>query len=69
MRSAYILPSFLANLDTNCTFARRLIGRKYNDPDVQADKAHFSFKLVEKDTKPYISVIYKGEEKTFSPEE
>ncbi|KAL2888775.1 glucose-regulated protein [Ceratocystis lukuohia] len=48
---------------------KRLIGRKYNDKDLQFDMKHFPFKVVNKDSKPYVEVEYKGSTKTFSPEE
>merc|ERR1712225_191840 len=56
---------------TNSVFdAKRLIGRKFNDPVVQSDMKHWPFKVVAKDgDKPHIQVNFKGEEKTFSPEE
>jgi L1 cell adhesion molecule like protein len=49
--------------------AKRLIGRKFNDAEVQADMKHFPFKVVEKAGKPNVQVEFKGETKTFSPEE
>mmetsp|Transcript_4883 Transcript_4883/g.7846 ORF Transcript_4883/g.7846 Transcript_4883/m.7846 type:complete len:652 (-) Transcript_4883:1190-3145(-) len=50
--------------------AKRLIGRRYQDPAVQDDIKHFPFKVVCKDgDKPQIEVNYKGESKTFAPEE
>src|SRR6185437_11310627 len=49
--------------------AKRLIGRKFGDSEVQSDMKHWPFKVVDKATKPYIEVEYKGENKTFSPEE
>lgn len=50
--------------------AKRLIGRRFQDPVVQADKAHWPFTLITSDgDKPMIQVSYKGETKTFSPEE
>ncbi|CAN3364873.1 heat shock protein Ssa1p [Diutina catenulata] len=49
--------------------AKRLIGRKFNDPEVQEDMKHFPFKVVDKAGKPVIQVEFKGENKTFSPEE
>ncbi|ELR12370.1 heat shock protein ssa1, putative [Acanthamoeba castellanii str. Neff] len=50
--------------------AKRLIGRNYSDPVVQADMKHWPFKVVQKPgDKPFISVEYKGERKEFSPEE
>lgn len=50
--------------------AKRLIGRKFNDPSVQSDMKHWPFKVVEgKAGKPIIEVEYKGETKQFLPEE
>lgn len=63
--------------------AKRLIGRRFNDPVVQADKgtippvitfphnaAHWPFTLFSSEgDKPMIQVEYKGETKKFSPEE
>ena len=49
--------------------AKRLIGRKFADEDVQNDLKHFPFKIVEQDTKPKIQVEFKGETKVFTPEE
>merc|ERR1711871_1219012 len=56
---------------TNSVFdAKRLIGRKFNDPVVQSDMKHWPFKVMGKDgDKPHIQVQFKGEEKVFSPEE
>ncbi|KAK6346531.1 ATPase with role in protein import into the ER [Orbilia brochopaga] len=48
---------------------KRLIGRKYNDPDVQKDIKHFPFDVVNKDGKPAIKVQVSGEDRTFTPEE
>lgn len=49
--------------------AKRLIGRRFEDAEVQSDMKHFSFKVVDKGTKPFIQIEYKGEVKTFTPEE
>ena len=49
--------------------AKRLIGRKMDDPSLQTDLKHFPFKVVPKDGKPHIQAEYKGQTKTFSPEE
>ncbi|KAH6620627.1 heat shock 70 kDa protein [Chaetomium sp. MPI-SDFR-AT-0129] len=49
--------------------AKRLIGRKFNDAEVQADMKHFPFKIIERGGKPIIEVEFKGENKTFTPEE
>ena len=55
---------------TNTVFdAKRLIGKKYDDPAIQTDLKHFSYNVFNNNGKPYIKVEYKNEEKTFSPEE
>jgi len=49
--------------------AKRLIGRKFDDPAVQSDIKHFPFKVISSDNKPKIQATYQGELKTFQPEE
>uniref|UniRef100_A0A8D8S7C8 Heat shock protein 70 A1 n=1 Tax=Cacopsylla melanoneura TaxID=428564 RepID=A0A8D8S7C8_9HEMI len=49
--------------------AKRLIGRKYDDPKIQADMKHWPFNVVNDCSKPKIQVEFKGENKTFAPEE
>jgi len=49
--------------------AKRLIGRKFDDPVVQSDCKHWPFKVVSDSNTPKIQVQYKGETKTFSAEE
>ena len=49
--------------------AKRLIGRKFDDPTVKRDMAHWPFKVISDASKPKIQVEYKGELKTFNPEE
>jgi len=50
--------------------AKRLIGRKMDDPAILTDMKHFPFKIVPKEgQKPHVQVEFKGEQKTFSPEE
>ncbi|XP_069035676.1 heat shock 70 kDa protein-like [Lepisosteus oculatus] len=49
--------------------AKRLIGRKYEDPVVQSDMKHWPFKVISDGGKPKVQVEYKGENKTFYPEE
>ena len=50
--------------------AKRLIGRKFSDKEVQSDISHFPF-IVKPgtDDKPVIEVNYKNELKTYHPEE
>lgn len=49
--------------------AKRLIGRKFDDPEVVNDAKHYPFKVVNKDGKPAVQVEFKGETKIFTPEE
>ncbi|KAI5452599.1 Hsp70 chaperone [Naganishia albida] len=49
--------------------AKRLIGRKFDDPEVQSDMKHWPFTVLNKGGKPIIQVEYKGEKKEFTPEE
>ncbi len=49
--------------------AKRLIGRKFDDSVVQSDMKHWSFQVVSDGGKPKVQVEYKGENKTFNPEE
>ncbi|CAG7853789.1 Heat shock protein HSS1 [Serendipita indica DSM 11827] len=49
--------------------AKRLIGRKFDDAEVQSDIKHFPFKVINKGGKPVIQVEYRGEQKEFTPEE
>lgn len=51
------------------TDAKRLIGRKFDDHVVQSDMKHWPFKVVSDGGKPKVEVEYKGEVKTFYPEE
>ena len=48
---------------------KRLVGRKFTDPDVQRDMKLVSYKIVDSKGKPYVQVDVNGETKTFSPEE
>ncbi|ROT61785.1 heat shock protein 70 [Penaeus vannamei] len=49
--------------------AKRLIGRKFEDHTVQSDMKHWPFTIINESTKPKIQVEYKGDKKTFYPEE
>ena len=49
--------------------AKRLIGRKFSDAEVQADMKHWPFTIVDQATKPIIQIEFKGEKKLFTPEE
>jgi len=55
---------------TNTIFdAKRLIGRKFEDAPVQSDMKHWPFEVISDGGKPKLQVNYKGEDKTFFPEE
>jgi len=55
---------------TNTIFdAKRLIGRKTEDPTVQADMKHWPFEVVDFGGKPKLQVEYQNETKQFTPEE
>ncbi|KAG2375214.1 hypothetical protein C9374_009837 [Naegleria lovaniensis] len=50
--------------------AKRLIGRRFSDPQLQNDIALLPFKVVDRNGKPNIEVeIREGEKRVFSPEE
>ncbi|XP_047519839.1 heat shock protein 68-like [Pieris napi] len=49
--------------------AKRLIGRKFDDPKIQQDMKHWPFKVINDCGKPKIQVEFKGETKRFAPEE
>jgi len=58
------------NAENTVFDAKRLIGRKYDDPTVQADVKLWPFKVVrESQDRPAIEVTYKSETKRFFPEE
>ncbi len=49
--------------------AKRLVGRRFDDPTVTADRKHWPFKVVNDNGKPKIEVEFKEETKQFFPEE
>jgi L1 cell adhesion molecule like protein len=49
--------------------AKRLIGRRFDDPTVASDSKHWPFNVVDSAGKPKIEVTYKDEVKQFLPEE
>lgn len=59
-----------ANPQNTVFDAKRMIGRKFDDKCVQADKELFPFKVIKGDgNKPLIEVEYLNQTKTFQPEE
>ncbi|KAJ9118277.1 Heat shock protein sks2 [Naganishia vaughanmartiniae] len=49
--------------------AKRLIGRRFDDPDVKSDMKHWPFAVIDRDGAPFVEVDYLGERKQFSPQE
>jgi len=50
--------------------AKRMIGRRFDDPELQKDAQHFPFKVVDDGKgKPQVEVSFKGEVKRYYPEE
>lgn len=55
---------------TNTIFdAKRAIGRNYSDRSLQSDMTHWPFKVINSNSKPKFEVEFKGERKSFFPEE
>lgn len=55
---------------TNTIFdAKRFIGRSFDDRAIQKDIQNVSYKVIDKNNKPYFQVTYKDEVRDFAPEE
>ncbi|KAI0789162.1 heat shock protein 70 [Abortiporus biennis] len=61
--------AYSSNPENTVFDAKRLIGRKVDDPEVKRDQKHWPFKIAKKNDRPVIQVNYKGEERQFTPEE
>jgi L1 cell adhesion molecule like protein len=61
--------NYMVILNFFSTDAKRLIGRRFDDKTVQEDMKLWPFTVISDGGKPKIQVQYKGETKTFSPEE
>jgi L1 cell adhesion molecule like protein len=61
--------SYMVILIFFSTDSKRLIGHRFEDTIVQADMKHWPFTVISDSGKPRIQVQYKGETKTFFPEE
>jgi len=48
---------------------KRLIGRRFDDAEVQRDKKLYPYTIINREGKPYVQVKVKGEDKVFSPED
>ncbi|KAF9888164.1 ATPase with role in protein import into the ER [Aspergillus nanangensis] len=60
---------YAANPERTIFDIKRLIGRKFDDKDVQKDAKNFPFKIVQKDGKPLVKVEVNQTPKTLTPEE
>ena len=62
--------SGIASNPSNTVFdAKRLIGKNFNDAQVQDSLKHLSYKVINKSNKPTIEVEFRNETKEFSAEE
>jgi len=61
----------LASSNTSNTVfdIKRIIGRDWNDPVVQQEIKHYPFKVFNKNGRPCVEVMFKGEKKEYSPEQ
>nr|XP_039268033.1 heat shock 70 kDa protein-like [Styela clava] len=57
------------NFENTLFQIKRLIGRNYDDPNVQEDSKLWGFKIINEDNKPKIQVNYNNDSKIFEPEE
>ncbi|OOQ84306.1 78 kDa glucose-regulated protein like protein [Penicillium brasilianum] len=60
---------YAANPQRTVFDVKRLIGRKFDDKDIQKDAKNFPFKVVNKDGKPMVKVDVNKTPKVFTPEQ
>ncbi|RJE17502.1 Glucose-regulated protein [Aspergillus sclerotialis] len=60
---------YAANPQRTIFDTKRLIGRKYEDKDVQRDAKNYPFKVINKDGKPVVKVDVNQKPKNLTPEE
>ena len=60
-----------ARIDPESTLfdAKRMIGRRFNDPAVQRDMQHWPFRVTNMDDRPYLQLMHRGCLKSLAPEE
>ena len=58
-----------SNSKNTVHLVKRIIGRLYNDDVVSKHMKDVSYNVVNKNSKPYVEVMYKKEKKQYSPEE
>lgn len=57
--------AFHSNPENTVFDAKRLLGRKVDDPEIKRDMKHWPFKITSKNDKPVIQVKYRGETREF----
>ena len=62
-------PQMISNPKNTIFAVKRLIGRRYNDPEVQNELKRLPYKVVDRNDRPYVEIDFKGEVKNLSPEE
>lgn len=65
----YAMPQLILNPNNTIYSFKRLIGRHFNDPEVQREIKNLPYKIIDKNDRPYVEVTYKDEVKAFSLEE
>ena len=61
--------SIISNLSNTIYDIKRIIGRNYNDSNIQEELKNYTFNITNSNNKPKVSVEYKNETKEFTPEE
>lgn len=59
----------VTHIDNTVYDSKRLIGRKFSDPDTQEDIKKVTYKVINKDDQPYVKVKYMNKYHQFRPEE
>jgi endoplasmic reticulum chaperone BiP len=57
--------AYHSNPENTVFDAKRLIGRKIDDPEIVRDQKHWPFKVIKKNGKPAIEVKYRNENRQF----
>jgi len=63
------MPHLISNPQNTIFAIKRMIGRRFTDPEVQGELKRLPYKVIDKDNRPYVQVDIKGEPKELSPEE
>jgi len=63
------IPLLINNAENTVFAVKRLIGRRFSDPEVQSEIGRLPYNIVEKDNRPFIELEFKGQKQLVSPEE